>query len=88
VPFKSLPYSYSPSFADNFEVRTKIKLKLSHKAFNSEEILVLTDLKEINVMVTGDAGHCQLASRDSVTHRQLIPGDVPPAACPIRTLPP
>ena len=50
--FKSLPESYSPSSADNFEVKTKIKLKLSHKAFSTEEILVLTDLKEINLKVT------------------------------------
>jgi len=52
VLFKSLPESYSPSSADNFEVKTKIKLKLSHKAFSTEEILVLTDLKEINLKVT------------------------------------
>jgi hypothetical protein len=52
VPFKFLPESYPPSFADNFEVKTKIKLNLRQKAFSAEEILVLTDLKEINVNVT------------------------------------
>ena len=52
MPFKFLPESYSPPFADNFEVKTNIKLKLSHKEFSTEEILIFTDLKENNVKVT------------------------------------
>jgi hypothetical protein len=52
VPFKVLPESYPPSYADNFEVKMKIKLKFSYKAFSAEESLVLTDLKELSVELT------------------------------------